>query len=180
MSRKKGIYPWIKSIFGKADPPASGVYAGPEIVYRSVNGGEPGDDDDPCMEEVYAGPEFFERPGGEQPAEEIEVPDCADGGEAAGEDSLPPEAPRDPREFMCVYAGPEYFRNRANAAKGMLAGIKTVKCRECEKEYPQTNAVCPGCGARTVFEDGTVACPSCGAHAAPGAKFCDNCGAKLE
>ena len=171
MAKKNGIYPWIKSIFGKKKPTADAVYAGP----RPVRDFE--EDDGPVMEEVYAGPEFFEEP----PMTKVYAGPIADEApDEAAEDVIAQEEtpPAPPREFMCVYAGPEYFRKEKTDVPFMTA--KTTVCPECGAEYPEGEAACPKCGKRTVFEDGTVACAKCGAHVDPAAKFCENCGEKQE
>ena len=192
MAKKNGIYPWIKSIFGKKKPTADAVYAGP----RPVRDFE--EDDGPVMEEVYAGPEFYEQSPDEP--EEIEAPVYAgpeffeeppmtkvyagpvadEAPDEVAEDVIAQEEtpPAPPREFMCVYAGPEYFRKEKTGVPFMTA--KTTVCPECGAEYPEGEAACPKCGKRTVFEDGTVACAKCGAHVDPAAKFCENCGEKQE
>ncbi len=238
MAKNKGLYPWLKSVFGKKDTPAAAVYAGPAQMNRRRNTAESETDtpDDPVMEDVYAGPEFFEqtpeepkeepinlvyagpsyfkRPGMDkvyagpefykqnmsaaQDKEDTEPEDLEKAGDEDGVEDLkkldgvegsddvpgeelpPPFIERDAREFMAVYAGPEYFNNRNDGAfTGMgFFEIKKVKCQKCGAEYPETNTVCPECGERTVHEDGRIACANCGAHIKPSAKFCENCGAK--
>lgn len=185
MAKNRGFYPWLKSIFGKKVPPATCVYAGPEQMNK-----RPRDNDDrKVMEEVYAGPGYF-GPGTEEPdpeeledAENVEELTKLDGAEGAecspvfGQ--IPPERIPDPREFMCVYAGPEYF-NRGSSEGVAGVAVKTRPCDKCGEEYPDGNLQCPVCGARRVFEDGTVGCLTCGAHIRPDAKFCGECGAKNE
>ena len=97
MSEKKGIYPWIKSLFKrKKDSPAECVYAGPSYFERKDK-----EKPVPC-EDVYAGPEYFDGNGG--PPEEAPVyagPEYPDEPDEKGDDNDP----------ICedVYAGPEYF-----------------------------------------------------------------------
>jgi membrane protease subunit (stomatin/prohibitin family) len=55
-------------------------------------------------------------------------------------------------------------------------GTGTVKCRNCGHENPSTAKFCLECGAK--LEQGIV-CKSCGHLNPPGAKFCMECGTKL-
>ena len=91
MAKKKGFYPWLKSIFCRNSTRGpEAVYAGPEYFRK----------DDPIAEEVYAGPEFFERTKNESPEEDAPLP--------PDEEAIP--AP--PEADKPVYAGPEYFERR--------------------------------------------------------------------
>ena len=204
VAKHKGIYPWLKSVFGKK-PPIEGVYAGPEQMNRRARSEEdpemtevyagpeyyektPEEPDDETMRAVYAGPEFFERgesedeedrPVPEEP-EETENEKDEDGASSETEpaDEVAPSGGREPREFMLVYAGPAYFSGNGRAMGMNVNEIKQTKCPECGTAYPEGNVTCPNCGERTRYQDGTVACPCCGAHVDPAAKFCGNCGAE--
>jgi hypothetical protein len=64
--------------------------------------------------------------------------------------------------------------NRRMSAKAKEAAAKCAKCGQptLGKKF------CPGCGT-PVEGGGPRFCPSCGAKAAPGAKFCGECGGKM-
>lgn len=51
-----------------------------------------------------------------------------------------------------------------------------MKCPSCSTELPDTAKFCPECGAKI---DRKTVCPSCGTEVAPGSKFCPECGCKL-
>ena len=175
MAKKKGLYPWLKSVFGKKEKgPIEALYAGPEYFDKRRTsdgkvyaGPEFYINEDPATVEVYAGPEYFEKPS---PITEVTHEEEAP--LAPEEEKTPPEPPI----FMCVYAGPDYFAGRDPS--GAKLEIKTRECPFCGKSYPEAAPVCPYCNARTAFEDGTIACANCGAHVKPECKFCPECGAK--
>ena len=88
--------------------------------------------------------------------------------ESAAEDEKPPMP--DPRIFMCVYAGPEYF-SRRNPSGGMFRpdgesdlGLKMAAPPETPPEEPD---------AALRF------CPICGVKVRPGQKFCHECGSPI-
>jgi len=53
---------------------------------------------------------------------------------------------------------------------------ETVACPQCGTANPVGAKFCNNCGAKL---SGTTACPNCGHENPPGAKFCNNCGTKL-
>lgn len=142
----EGVYAGPAPI-GRA--PIGRVYAGPEPETDTGTGGAgPLERPEAEIEDVYAGPEFFcagEEPGeapGSEAEEEAEKPD------------LPPFPGPDPTQFLCVYAGPEYF-------SGMNKPIGQY--------VPNASFAQPG----------SVKCGACGFFAPPGAKFCPECGRPL-
>ena len=137
MADKKRIYPWLKSIFGKKDDASIRcVYDGPEMRPDDA------DRDDPIMEEVYAGPEFYEGKSAPDAAEEdAPIPEEPDG---AGEPEKPLPRP-EPPIFMCVYAGPAYFADQA-----------------ADDEPQAPTRICPACGA--LLDPDSTFCFKCGAE----------------
>lgn len=107
----KQAYPLIKRLFGRKQPPAQGVYAGPEYFKK---------EQDPApMEDVYAGPEFYERDpeegNGKRPRTEPPMKCVYAGPVPTPRRPIPPkdmniDPPKPPVQPMeCVYAGPEYW-----------------------------------------------------------------------
>lgn len=168
-------YPWIKSIFKRGNP-AAGVYAGPGMVNKNKNepvevvyagpeimpppdmpvyaGPVPANDDAP-VEDVYAGPRPFKAP--DDPEEDAELPekeaDCPEKSVPAG--SAPPQAPQnpanDPRMFMMVYAGPDYFADRTSGAPAFTPEKEDkVFCPDCGTPNGKENRFCVECGAKLV------------------------------
>lgn len=133
MSKKKK-YPWNKLPSGKKEKK----------------------EDDPAeFESVYAGPDFFGEDGGEtaDPAGK-ERETSAGTAENAGDPPSPlPSVEPDPRMFLCVYAGPEYFESRASGAGG---GAPTVSVKPGKSAY-----YCPNCGFPVPAD--AKYCPECGA-----------------
>ena len=116
MKKEKGFYPWIKSIFSKKQKTnAEGVYAGPDQMKgrrrpaftKCVYAGPPRNRKEieavyagpEPMNDVYAGPEFFEP---DEPVEETPT-------EPAENPTDPAGTPEPPAPEMPVYAGPEFF-----------------------------------------------------------------------
>ena len=105
MAKDPKKYPWIKSIFKKnrKNPEIiEGVYAGPDM-FRNVDQKAP----DAGIECVYAGPDMFGEaapvvPETDQDAPEAEIEDVYAG------PGIPPMA--------LVYAGPDYFKRKAEDA----------------------------------------------------------------
>ena len=241
MSEDKKKYPWIKSIFKKIkkepiecvydgpkkiDPPVpevEAVYAGPE--YYENNG-----KDDPVCEDVYAGPEFFERDPEEiedAVEEEAELPpEEADTGDSdpepeedkaeepektepkIGKDDMtmmqgvyagPAVYPnsinnpqQDPRMFMTVYAGPDYWNGPNSSQNGQFIPPQPVqpsqpvdkplnsgemKCECCGNVIDPNAPFCKECGTPVKKKESKmVNCPACGVELIPGTKFCHECG----
>lgn len=61
-------------------------------------------------------------------------------------------------------------------AKEQPAAAATVACPKCGTANPAGAKFCNNCGAKLAA---TIACPNCGHENPPGAKFCSNCGTKL-
>ncbi|MGQ9493852.1 MAG: zinc-ribbon domain-containing protein, partial [Anaerolineae bacterium] len=61
-------------------------------------------------------------------------------------------------------------------AKEQPAAVATVACPNCGTANPAGAKFCNNCGAKLAA---TTACPNCGHENPPGAKFCSNCGTKL-
>src|SRR3954469_16593009 len=49
-----------------------------------------------------------------------------------------------------------------------------MQCLQCQAENPERARFCEDCGARLEFK-----CPHCGEAATPGKKFCASCGGSL-
>ena len=191
MKKNGKIYPWIKSIFRrKKKSPATGVYAGPEMMNpvgteKPVYAGPDyfGGDDRP-VEDVYAGPGFFDKPSPDdaepedfpgdtptddeeedgfsfdEPAESEESGPHTDGAALltyAGPEYSPPPAIE---PVMCVYAGPEYWNPKSDEPTGV-----SLPPEELENEPPLH------------FDDeGGTRCPACGTVLIGGSEFCHECG----
>ena len=54
----------------------------------------------------------------------------------------------------------------------------TITCPNCQAAVPAGAKFCPNCGNRLQAEP--TVCPKCGAQNVPGAKFCTNCGTGLD
>ncbi|MBS7262561.1 MAG: hypothetical protein KIG36_03015 [Eubacteriales bacterium] len=133
----------------KAEPPETeteaGVepirclYAGPELLVRTVEREEDVDQAEEPIDVVYAGPEYAppKRPVlVEKPPEERDD----------AEESDPPR--REP-PIMFVYAGPAYFSrsDMIPAAPAPSDGPSDEYCAECGMPLPKEGDVCPACGA---------------------------------
>lgn len=146
MKDEKKKYPWFRSIFKKKKD-------------------EP---DDPGMDDVYAGPEFFEQGEPEEPENEDAVePETSFGPMEcvyAGPDMMDEPDPRmttiyggpdmtgppDPRMMMAVYAGPEFFAGT----------YKPIGATAPEPEEPKSGNYCHFCG--TPLREGEKFCRECG------------------
>lgn len=157
-------YPWNKSIFGKNSKKLECVYAGPEQmprfdeehapvtkpVYAAPAGGKSrkrinnssqmegvyaGPD---AFNDVYAGPEFFERPADALDEEPEDIP-------------VPEEAPVKPPQqvFMVTYAGPQYFNNNQGGA-GMFFAPGAPVCKNCGAILKPEYKFCTECGTPVV------------------------------
>ena len=153
-------YPWTKSIFGKNSKKIECVYAGPEqmprfdeesvpvtkpvyaapgtgkIRKRNNNTSAPmegvyaGPD---AFNEVYAGPEYFERPADalDEAPEELPV-----------QEDMPVQPPQQP--FMATYAGPQYFNNTGGF--GMFYAPGGLVCKKCGAILKPEYKFCTECG----------------------------------
>ena len=94
------------------------------------------------MEDVYAGPEFFEN--GAEPDEEAEEP--VSEAETESSEEAPEKAPPE-SVFMMVYAGPGYFSNGGGMnAFAMPAAVSGPFCERCGLPVPKEAKFCPNCG----------------------------------
>lgn len=100
-----------------ADPPMAPVYAGPA---PERDGAE--------FEDVYAGPEFFERGAQDDIAEPVPVE----------------ESEASENRFMLVYAGPAWFAKMAQNEKPVPV------CERCGARVPENAKFCPDCGTPLV------------------------------
>lgn len=55
-----------------------------------------------------------------------------------------------------------------------------MKCNQCDAECSEQAKFCEQCGAKIEKEDEKIICPQCGAECSAGAKFCEQCGAAFE
>lgn len=159
---KEKKYPLIKAIFNRkkrfecvyAGPPAKpgpmeGVYAGPrnDTPVGRVYAGPAPKNDEAEFEDVYAGPEFFEREvEPDEIVEEIcEPEDDADRAMKEAAKKAPVQTP-----IMLTYAGPAFNQGgqpigmfftppQTNAPSGPL-------CERCGMPVPETAKFCPNCG----------------------------------
>ena len=178
MSKDK--YPFNRGKKNEPEPIVEAVYAGPE------------DMDEPIMEDVYGGPEWMGKGTPEGEPEEIDVPEETDEEKpeelpeksdcAPPRPPFPPPQAQDPRMFMCVYAGPDYFSsNRSGIASGMFISQALLQpndsqkyyCPECGTPVPEKAKFCPECGVKL-----PEVCASCGTRLTENSKFCPECGAK--
>ncbi len=119
-------------------------------------------DDDAMMEEVYAGPEFFEQ----RDKEASMMEGVYAGPEYFNRAPMPEGMPE--REIIgMVYAGPEYFNNQQPSG-GM--GMMFTPMNQMPTSTQQTASPFP-----KPQEDTFKTCPSCGAKGFYG-KFCPECG----
>ncbi|MER2081385.1 MAG: zinc ribbon domain-containing protein [Ruminococcus sp.] len=112
MSDKKRTYPWNKT-------------------RNSDRGAE---------NEVYAGPEYFERQLSDEPQEEEEQAPME--GVYAGPPVMPP--------IMCTYAGPAFYGGtnaQAPAAAPAPAADSAVFCAQCGAAVREKDKFCAQCGA---------------------------------
>jgi len=65
-------------------------------------------------------------------------------------------------------------------AQQPAAAGNTVACPSCGQQNPQGAKFCSNCGTKLEDNPGKQFCTECGQELAPGAKFCSNCGAKQE
>ena len=105
MTKDPKKYPWIKSIF-KKNPKnpgiIEGVYAGPDMWNGKEKNGP-----DAEIECVYAGPDMFGDADPVVPEEDQDAPEAEIEDVYAGP-GIPPMA--------LVYAGPDYFKRKAEDA----------------------------------------------------------------
>ncbi len=96
---------------------------------------------------------------GEAQATEKSVSETAS--ESPASEPAAPEAPKAepyPRRsqktppMLCVYAGPDYFANRAKASAETMSaeekGTKAVFCPRCGRKISEGQKFCPSCGAK--------------------------------
>ena len=67
-----------------------------------------------------------------------------------------------------------------NAASQQTAGASTVKCPKCGASGPAAAKFCNECGAKIEVAAAVAPCIKCGAELKPGAKFCSECGSSQE
>ncbi len=109
------------------------------------------DDDSGTMNDVYAGPEFFEGEG---------ATECVYEGPEPESEPLPMEGvyagPPMPEMMMCVYAGPEYFASKRDVA-GMFVQTqpeeRLMLCPACKRTVKKDSNFCVHCGARLPKEE---------------------------
>ncbi len=58
------------------------------------------------------------------------------------------------------------------------ASAETIECQNCHSSLPNTAKFCPNCGTKIEVK-GPAFCMNCGSLIKPGAKFCSKCGAKI-
>ncbi len=136
------------------EPDIVEVYAGPEYFERS-SAGEPDDgEEEELFECVYAGPDYWGIPDGDEEVMEgpeapeeagSSVPDIdilygAPGPEDPAEDlRVPQEDPLDdraPSQMAFVYGGPEYFNNLANGPRPSFEGVYAGPVFNAEIQSP--------------------------------------------
>ena len=113
---------------------------------------------EPEMEDVYAGPEYFENPSGNES-----------------------ELNEAPEPFEAVYAGPDFFDDNSRASKlkevpmnRVYAGPGTMNKRRADKGRPSEKG-----GALLTKKEGRF-CPGCGAPRKEGQTSCTECGTRFE
>ena len=169
-------YPLSKSGESEDGAIMNDVYGGPEWMGKGMPDGEP--------EEIYA-PEENEienekepyPPTGPEPVpgmfrtlygapvlpDEERQDDKPEEGPKEAEDKLPKDLPPmpppealDPRMFMCVYAGPEYFNRGPQQNVGIYISPEQFKkasesrkfCTNCGTPLPENAKFCPECGRK--------------------------------
>ncbi len=70
--------------------------------------------------------------------------------------------------------------NAMNAGKSDAGGTSKVSCAKCGASNLSTAKFCNDCGAKMEIGNQTVPCVKCGAQLQAGARFCAECGAKQE
>ena len=133
--------------------PDKPVYAGPEFFapeapVREVYAGPRDLDRDAPLEDVYAGPEPLEEP--EDPEEDAGEPEAkADDADAVNKDKDEARRDRvraaDPRMFMTVYAGPDYFAGK----KPNVGAFAFPAAQNGDKK----KIFCPYCGTPNAEEN---------------------------
>ena len=137
---KKKKYPWNKLWKNENSGAEDEVYAGPEYFERQQPD-EPEEEELRGMECVYAGPEFFERRPVEPRKEEKRR---AMEGVYAGPPVPPP--------MMCTYAGPEFYSGANNsqpmgAPAPEPAASSARFCAACGSSVGEKEKFCTNCGA---------------------------------
>ena len=140
MNMKKKKYPWNKLWKYENSGAEDEVYAGPEYFERQQPD-EPEEEELRGMECVYAGPEFFERRPVEPRKEEKRR---AMEGVYAGPPVPPP--------MMCTYAGPEFYngtntRQPIGAPAPVPAANSAGFCAACGSPVGDKDKFCTNCGA---------------------------------
>ena len=146
MSEKK--YPWNKR-WKKDSGAENEVYAGPEYFERQLSDELQMKEERRAMECVYAGPEYFKSQLPDEPQEEEECRPME--GVYAGPPIPPP--------MMCTYAGPEFY-NGANTRQpvGAFAPAAAVSnnqrfCAACGSLVGDKDKFCTACGAALPCEE---------------------------
>jgi membrane protease subunit (stomatin/prohibitin family) len=70
--------------------------------------------------------------------------------------------------------------NAMNQSKGDAGGAAKVACPKCGAANLPTAKFCNDCGAKMETAGQTVPCVKCGAQMQAGSKFCNECGTKVE
>lgn len=119
MMKKKRTYPWNKSR----------------------------DDDSGAENEVYAGPEYYEKRS---------IPDIQEEENRRAMEGVYAGPPTPDMMYMCVYAGPGYFsgKNRPEPVKAPEAPASGGYCAECGTPIKDHFKFCPVCGAAIEREKG--------------------------
>ena len=135
---KKKKYPWNKLWKNENSGAEDEVYAGPEYFERQQPD-EPEEEELRGMECVYAGPEFFERRPVEPRKEEKRR---AMEGVYAGPPVPPP--------MMCTYAGPEFYngtntRQPIGAPAPVPAANSAGFCAACGSPVGDKDKFCTNC-----------------------------------
>ncbi len=114
------------------------------------------------MNDVYAGPEYYERPG----IPESEPEDAPLPPDEVKEEPIPPIP-----EIQCVYAGPEFFDKEPEPIMLLYAGPEYFRDKKPTLLFPDEDP--------KPVDSGFI-CPGCGKPAAQNDRFCSNCGMPLQ